>query len=61
MSSKRVRVKVRREVVRVRGALADLWASSVDPVDRLVCRCILRTDMSPEHQMRLLRAWFAYR
>lgn len=57
MKAKRVRVKLRR----VRRQLADLWADSIDPIDRAVARVILRSDLAPASQMRLLRAWVALR
>ena len=57
MKAKRVRVKLRR----VRRAVAELWADSIDPVDRLVARTVLSTELSPALQVRLLRTWFSLR
>ena len=59
--TKRVRVKVTREARRVRWAVADLWSDAIDPLDRLVCRTILRSDLTPSEQVRLLRTWLALR
>lgn len=59
--TKQVRVEVAREVRRARWALGELWSEAVDPLDRAVCRTILRSDLTPGSQVRLLRAWLALR
>ena len=57
MKAKRLRVKLRR----VRRAASDLWADSIDPLDRAVARVILTADLDAASQTRLLRAWLALR
>ena len=57
MRGKRIRVKLRR----LRSAALDLWSDSIDPLDRLVTRAVLRVELQPAAQLRLLRVWFALR